>query len=423
MCGIISVLHREGEFLDETQNDIQYGLSQLRSRGYDAIGVVVCSKTRHMVCKSAIQNTEDYESAVHSILHSLPFARVAMAHTRWRTHGNNTDANAHPFSSTDDRLHIVHNGIIENHSELRRQLCSEGYKFSSQTDSEVIVALFSKFVSAGNSVYESFCEAVSLLTGSWAITAVDAQNSDTLFVANNGSPLMIGIGESSVYVSSEYQAIPPGRGSEMTIRAIPNNTVAMIQSGQVRTREGGMVPIQQFCEERCVALASTEDDEVGEEKTCEFWVHHEIHSQGLCLDRLFSMKTALCAQLPTLDAMHVLLIGCGTSLHACQFASFSFRDSRRFHSAQVVDAAAFDVSYLTDDMLCILVSQSGETKDCLDVLQAIDQDSVNRRVRVIGVINARNSQMSRKMEHTVLTYAGCEHAVASTKVFTCQVYI
>jgi len=346
---------------------------------------------------------------------------IGIGHTRWATHGGKTSANAHPHSDNLSRISLVHNGIIENYAELKTMLQKRGYKFHSQTDTEVVAVLIGSGLDAGLKMPDAFREAVSQLAGTWALVAIHTDFPNHMWITRNGSPLLLGMEDTCVMVASESIAF--GNNIEKyvvlenhdIVEIHCSNTGAITYSNNIHTYAVQTKPLAEI-----------------ETKPAEYahWMEKEIAEQSAAAIRAMNNKGRITTtgkiKLGGLENMreqlaeikHVILLGCGTSYHAGLWASDLFKKTGVFDTVSVYDGAEFGEKDVPKKgaVAAIFLSQSGETKDlhrCIEIAKS-------RGILKIGVVNVVDSMIARETDCGVYLNAGREVAVASTKSFTNQ---
>ena len=411
MCGIIGILGKS-----DVQDRIVDGLSRLEYRGYDSAGVAIMSDAKASVSK-AVGKLENLKT---ELARKPLVGRVGIGHTRWATHGAANTVNAHPHRA--EHVTVVHNGIIENHSELKSELIAQGVVFASETDTEVIAQLMNVALSAASTLDEAFSNALAKLVGSFAIAVIVDGYEDVMLVARNGSPLAIGYGDldqtsrSEMFVGSDALALAPFTENVSYLEdgdwavITPERVIVRDHSGGEVVREIQHVPIENFSVDK------------GPYK---HFMLKEIHEQpdslARCLRGLIDHNTGtLKPFLESVDfstADRIIMVACGTAYYACATAKYWFEE---FVGIPVEIDIASEFRYrkvpLAGKEIAIFVSQSGETADTLSALK-----NVKGRVQnVMAVVNVTTSSIAREADAILDIAAGPEIGVASTKAFTGQ---
>ena len=422
-CGIVAVV---GE--NDVNGFLLEGLTILRNRGYDSAGLATVSDGveadgteggQLWISKFASRDTTaDSIDLLRANSDKHIGHHTGIAHTRWATHGSKTDMNAHPHTDMKKRIALVHNGTINNSHELRRELREKhDIQFVSETDTEVISQLVGIYLDKGMNTRDAVASALARCDGSWGIACINKSNSKEIIVACNGSPMVIGLGQSKTYIASETSAF-----SKYT-----KNYIAM-KDGEI-----GVVSADGTSLDISRVMIAPENDVLLSPDPYPHFTLKECLEQPEAIARALSFGARMNGQrvvlggldkkLETLSSLHnMLLTGCGTSKNAADFAGKLMRDLDCFDTVQVMDAAEIRRSDIPKkDGGLLAVSQSGETKD---VVRAVRIGQETEGIRgVISVVNVVGSLIARSTGLGVYLNAGREHAVASTKAFTTQVTV
>ncbi|GAB7011577.1 glutamine--fructose-6-phosphate transaminase (isomerizing) [Halorubrum trueperi] len=404
MCGIIA---RVGE--DDALGEILAGLRTLEYRGYDSAGVAVRSDDGLGVCKR-----EGETDALDAALVGRDLSgSVGIGHTRWSTHGPPSDANAHPHTDADERVAVVHNGIIRNYESLRRELREEGYRFTSETDTEVVPHLVARELDAGTDAETAFRSAVDQLEGSYALAMVVADE-DAVYATRHGSPLVLGIGDDARYLASDVPAFV-----EFTDRVVyleDDDVVILDDDGhRIATIDGG--PVERETE----TVGWTAGD--ARKGVYSHFMRKEIDEQPTSLRQTIEGRIGDEAALDAFppgalaDVETVVFVACGTSYHAAMYGSVLLRRRGIFATAMRANEFAHDPTPLSDRTLVVAVTQSGETADTLASLRVANASPA----RTLAVTNVIGSSAAREADDAVFIRAGPEIGVAATKTFSSQV--
>ncbi|MEW4309439.1 glutamine--fructose-6-phosphate transaminase (isomerizing) [Rossellomorea marisflavi] len=408
MCGIVGYIGNA-----DTKEILLKGLEKLEYRGYDSAGIAVQNEEGIHVFKEK-GRIADLRAVVDSSVES----HTGIGHTRWATHGVPSHDNAHPHQSTSGRFTIVHNGVIENYSQLKREYLTE-VNFVSETDTEVIVQLIDKLVSEGNDVEEAFRQTLMLLKGSYAIALLDAENEETIFVAKNKSPLLVGLGEGFNVVASDAMAM---------IQVTDQFVELMDKEMVIVSKE--KVEIQNLIGEvmeRAPYTAEIDSSDI-EKGTYPHYMLKEIDEQPLVMRKIIQAYQNENGELhidqPIVGAMkeadRIYIVACGTSYHAGlvgkQFIEKSANIPVEVH---VASEFSYNMPLLSEKPLFIFISQSGETADSRAVLVKVKELGHQS----LTITNVAGSTLSREADHTLLLHAGPEIAVASTKAYTAQLAV
>jgi glucosamine--fructose-6-phosphate aminotransferase (isomerizing) len=416
MCGIVGYVgnHRAAEILLN-------GLKRLEYRGYDSAGIAAIHDGRLDVTKASgkVQNLADSvysEWSEERQMHS----RLGIAHTRWATHGPPTQANAHPHLDQSGRIAMVHNGIIENYAEIRRRLTAAGHEFKSDTDSEALVHLIGEYYQ--DDLLHAVCAALRQVEGTFGIAVICLDAPDRLIVARRGSPIVIGLGTDETIVASDASAIVAHTDQ---VIFLDDDDVATVTAEGVDIRNIQNVPVSR-------EISKIDWDAKAAEKSgYEHFMLKEIFEQPDALRNTIrgrldvSGGTAVLSGLSLtpremVEISRVVLMGCGTSLHAAMTGEYYFEDLADL-PADVEQAAEFryrnPIIHARD--LAIAISQSGETADTLAAVREAKQ----KGALVAGICNVVGSTIARETGLGVYLHAGPEIGVASTKAFTSQLTV
>lgn len=403
MCGIVGVINGS-----KVVNDLIGGLERLEYRGYDSAGVAIV-KDKHIHARK----TEGALNNLKDVLAENPIeGRVGIAHTRWATHGAPTAANAHPHSSS--KVTVVHNGIIENYEQLREDLEYEGFDFVSDTDSEVIPHLISMFMEESClSPQAAAMKAIKMLNGAYALGILFEGEDDFFCATRKGSPLAIGHGEEAKYVASDAMALAP-----MT------DQVSYLDDGDFAILSQHNVEIYDENERAVIreVRKSAIKADVSDKGSYNHYMLKEIHEQPEIL--LDIVETNLGAQQASKktdidfeEISALRIVACGTSFYAGHVAKYWFE---RYANLNVEIDIASEFRYrqapMPDNGAALFISQSGETADTFAALKYAKE----RNQKIISLVNVPESTIARASDQVVLTEAGPEIGVASTKAFTAQ---
>ncbi|XWV24501.1 glucosamine-fructose-6-phosphate aminotransferase [Tupanvirus deep ocean] len=419
MCGISGCIVRDNSAMVAVVG----ALNKLQNRGYDSAGICTIINNGLVIKKNISKPGENAVQNINSDPLATISTNIAVGHTRWATHGAKTIENAHPHHNDDMRFAMVHNGIIENYSELREELVENGYTFYGQTDTEVVVKYLDLLYKRGGSI----ANLDKYLKGSWAILVLDRLESNKIFFMKNGSPLILGFNNQKTKVMFVSELI----GFDTDIQ---NYFV-------IADNEYGYVDMNECC---CEIKSTKSYDSIpmtnlAAESTpapYKHWTLKEINDQPNAISALLSNRikynvnfddTETELVFPELDNIkeklveidHIIFLACGTSYHAAQVGVKFFKEFRSNVTIEVIDGADFEETDMPPNkkILLVLLSQSGETKDLYRALQIGKEHGITS----IGIINVENSLIAREVDCCLYLKAGREHAVASTKSFTNQV--
>lgn len=409
MCGIFGCILKEGNAAPL----IHQALKRLEYRGYDSVGEATIYNGKLYVKKDAGKIDD-----VHKIhdLDSLP-GSIGIGHTRWATHGAPLQVNAHPHIDCTGQIAVVHNGIIENFSELKAELESKGHAFRSKTDTEVIAHLIEEVIKSklSTSLEEAVLESIRKLEGSYAIAVISPIDPDKIICAKNESPLVIGVGSGALFCASDIPAFLP-----------LTNKVVLIEDGEVATLSPDGLVIRKIADGSLVTREPKVIDWTPEMAIKQGYPHFmikEIHEQPRCLRNTLRLQEHYLDLMATfLDrAREVFLVACGTSYHACLAASYMFSKLACLATYPVI-ASEFIEQYgksVNIDSTILAVSQSGETADTLAAVNLARQKAAT----ILGLTNVIGSTLTRISRVYICQQSGPEIGVAATKTFTSQLSV
>lgn len=412
MCGIVGYIGPE-EALPVLMN----GLKRLEYRGYDSAGVATIDGGLTIRKKAGKVTELETLIAAQSVS-----GTVGIGHTRWATHGEPNDVNAHPHTDERGEIALIHNGIIENYVTIKKTLQSEGYTFRTQTDTEVLVQLIRAFFDKGNTLEAAFRLALKAVVGTYGVAMVSTLEPNRIYAARNGSPLAIGIGDGEYILASDASAIVQ---HTRQVIYLTDGEMAILERDKYTTKTIDDVPVTKEVEE------ITFDIEELEKGGYEHFMLKEIFEQPdtirnamrgrLQLDestvRLGGLRTVVDK---LRDARRIIIVACGTSWHAALVGEYMFEQYAGIPT-EVEYASEFryrDPIIYKDDLV-IAISQSGETADTLAALR----EAKRRGATTIGIVNVVGSTIARETDAGVYAHAGPEIGVASTKAFTSQLTV
>ena len=386
------------------------GLRRLEYRGYDSSGIVV---------KNGYLNVHKKVGKVSELAKVLPNhleGKSGIAHTRWATHGSVTNENAHPHLCSNEKIALVHNGIINNATGIRNRLMSKGYQFKSDTDSEALVHMISIGIESGQTPLESVRQSLRRVTGTWGLCVL-FKDHDEIICARNGSPLIIGRGNGETFISSDPHAL-----SQHT------SNVYYLEDGDLATVTSTSVEISRLEGGVSDTTLSVIEEDWGDADIAGYphYMLKEIYEQPEAIRRCISGRLDLAngsSKLGGLNldpirlrtAPHVRLIGCGTALNACKIGQMAIESLARIPAVQHV---ASEFSYMdpviNPNAIHFAVSQSGETADTISAIKEIQL----KGGEVHGIVNVVGSSIARLCGQGVYIHSGPEQSVASTKAFT-----
>jgi glucosamine--fructose-6-phosphate aminotransferase (isomerizing) len=407
MCGITGYIGgRQAVRLSVEQ------LQRLEYRGYDSAGVACCTNGHLEVLKA-----QGKIAGLQALLdQQTPEAQVAVAHTRWATHGRPSTPNAHPHTDCQGRIAVVHNGIIENYLELRERLIAQGHQFRSETDTEVLPHLIESHYQGD--LEQAIRAALAEVRGSYAIAVVSSYDKHTLYAARKDSPLVIGLGEGENFVASD---IPAVLGQTREVIVLEDGDFAILRREGVQVTALNGTPVQR------PTLTVTWDAAAAEKGGYEHFMRKEIHEQPATIrdtmrGRVTENDTVALPELGlTAEQVQgfewIYLVACGTAYHAGLVAKQFFEKRLRIPvETDLASEFRYRSPVITDKTLVIVISQSGETADTIAAMRM----AAAQGATTLGIVNVIGSTISREAQHVLHTQAGPEICVASTKAYVSQ---
>jgi len=414
MCGIVGAVAQR----DVAQLLIE-GLKRLEYRGYDSAGMVVVDKKGHLQRLRQLGKVQALQDAQDNDPVS---GGLGIAHTRWATHGIPSEANAHPHVSSQ-RIAVVHNGIIENHESLREELKQKGYVFSSETDTETIVHLIHDCLKEVDSLIEAVRKATNYLDGAYGIAVIDATSPNSMIVARQGSPLVIGLGIGENFVASDQLALLPVTNRFLFVE---EGETAIIDRKSVQLFDPQGQPVSRKAHQSDIQIDSVDKGEF------QHFMQKEIHEQpdavANTLEGRYSAQTVLdesfgIGAADIFDQVKaVQIVACGTSYHAGLVAKYWLEEMTGLPcQVEVASEVRYRKNVVLSDTLFVTISQSGETADTLAALRETKENS--HFLSRLSICNVPGSSMVRESDLVMMTRAGAEIGVASTKAFTTQLTV
>ena len=415
MCGIVGYIGKR----NATPIIIE-GIKRLEYRGYDSSGIAIINNDMKLKVYKESGKIIELERSLPEP--SKTMGNVGIAHTRWATHGEPTQVNAHPHVSSKKKIAVVHNGIIENYQLLKKKLIDSGYQFYSETDTEVLANLIDFFVDKTDSLTAAVQEAMKLVKGTYGIAVIDENEPNQIVAARKGSPLILGIGNNEFFVCSDVSAI-----------IIHTKKVIYLKDNEVIRIDRDTFEITNIDNEVIKAKVSEVDWDVSAIDKGEFdhFMLKEIFEQPTTVQNAFRGRIVDKLSTVRLGGINMLgeelrrikkiqIIACGTSWHAGLIGK---------HLIEKLARVPVEVEYASEyryrnpiipvDTLVFVISQSGETADTLAALR----EAQARGARVLGITNTVGSTIARESDGGIYIHAGAEIGVASTKAFTSQVTI
>ena len=409
MCGIIAAASSRnvGKLLVQ-------GLHRMEYRGYDSAGIALYQEDRvaHLRTLGKVKLLEE------KMIQEKPRSKLGIAHTRWATHGEPSEINAHPHKSAE-RIYIVHNGIIENHVELKKELEGKGYAFTSQTDSELIAHLIDFYIDTSDSVLDAVFEAKARLEGAYAIAVLDHQNPESIIIARQKSPLLIGLGTDENLAASDPLAI-----SQLTNEFIflEDGDVAQFSSNSYAIYDNEKLAVEREVTRLDISSQATSKGDFRHFMEKEIYEQPEAVLNTIdgrigaedVLDNIFGLNSNEIFS----KVERIQIAACGTSLHAGRVAA-SWLSAIAELPCQIDYASEYRYRnpHVDENSLFITISQSGETADTLAALSYAKEKDY---LATVGICNVPTSTLARESDFVLFTNAGPEIGVASTKAFTTQ---
>ncbi|MDD5129774.1 MAG: glutamine--fructose-6-phosphate transaminase (isomerizing) [Candidatus Omnitrophica bacterium] len=411
MCGIVGYIGER-----EAQPVLLSGLKRLEYRGYDSSGIALILPHKKNI---GIRKAPGKISVLERLVKNKPLSgAVGIAHTRWATHGAPTQANAHPHSDCAGQIAVVHNGIIENYETLKMQLMKEGHVFHSQTDTEVIVHLIEKFYK-GIPLEEAVSSALKLLTGSFAIGVIAANEPNKLVGARLGSPLIIGVGKGENFLASDVPAV---LGFTKEVVFLDENELVVLDKDNFKISDlDGKTRFK-------TTTHINWDIDQAEKAGFDHFMLKEINEQPRILENLINSRLQrktgkICFQEQNIpeaalkEIKNIFIVACGTAYHAGMVAKYALESLCQVPT-QIDVSSEFRYRDLLigPETLVVAISQSGETADTLAGIR----EAKRRNCSVISICNVLGSTLTRESDGVIYIHAGPEIGVASTKAYTAQ---
>lgn len=411
MCGIVGGVSERG-----IQDILLEGLRRLEYRGYDSSGIAVLGQTGEIHLRRRVGKVAKLSES----LKQEPLSgQTGIAHTRWATHGAPNEINAHPHLSTD-KVAVVHNGIIENHDQLREELLKAGFHFESETDTEVIAHQIAFYLADGRDLLNAVLNTVGKLQGAFAIAAIASSDPRRVVACRQGSPLVVGFGIGEHFVASDVQALIP---VTQRFAFLENGDTVDVRRDSVVIYGSEGVPVK-----REIRTSSISREATGRGHYRHF-MQKEIFEQpralGETLEGRLTPSHSISSRILGVQADQILskvkavqIVACGTSFHAGLVARYWMEELAGIPcQVEVASEFRYRKKAVIEDSLLITLSQSGETADTLAAVQASREESYLGR---LAICNVAESTLVRESELVLLTHAGPEIGVASTKAFTTQ---
>src|SRR6185436_384376 len=414
MCGIVGYTGPR-----EAYPIIIKGLKRLEYRGYDSTGVALQNGAGVKVYKKKGKVAELEDAIVGKDLH----AHVGIGHTRWATHGEPSDLNAHPHRSAGGKLAMIHNGIIENYAQLKTELINKGYTFKSETDTEVLLNFIEEIKKNNNcDLEEAVRVALKRVTGAYVILLLNSDDPDTIIAARKGSPLVIGIGKGEHFLGSDAS---PMLEYTKEVVYVNDYELAIVKPDELILKNLGNEKITPYVQKLDIELAAIEKGgythfmlkEIFEQPQT---IHDCLRGRLDAEEGTITMSGIQQYAEEIMTANRIVMVACGTSWHAGLVAEYIFEELCRIN-VEVEYASEFRYRnpVINKGDVIIAISQSGETADTLVAIE----NAKEKGAIILGVVNVAGSSIARASNGGAYTHAGPEIGVASTKAFTAQLAI
>ncbi|MGX7132444.1 glutamine--fructose-6-phosphate transaminase (isomerizing) [Enterococcus songbeiensis] len=408
MCGIVGIVGK-----NHAEKVILNGLERLEYRGYDSAGLFVADQKQQHLIKAQGRIKKLEEKITPDIT-----GTIGIGHTRWATHGKPSEANAHPHTSTSQRLVLVHNGVIENFEDLH-QTYLKNDSFIGQTDTEIVVHLIEKLLTPDITVKEAFKKALTLIHGSYAFALVDKQDPETIYVAKNKSPLLLGLGDGFNVICSDALAMLDQTNQFVELE---DGELVVVQATSIAIEDQNGTPVQRASYEADFDLTDIEKGPYP------YYMLKEIDEQPAVMRRLVQYYADEAGQ-GTIDSSliqvisgsdRIYIVACGTSSHAGWAAKKLIETLTQLPvEVHLSSEFGYNMPLLSEKPFFIYLTQSGETADSRQVLVKTNQLGYPS----LTITNVAGSTLSREANYTLLLHAGPEIAVASTKAYTAQIAV
>ena len=408
MCGIVGYVGTQN-----ASDVLLAGLKKLEYRGYDSCGIATLNNGSLNIIKTT--------SRIDGLIvesKNLDNANIGIGHTRWATHGGVTEKNAHPHVSNDKKIVLVHNGIIENYITLREMLKNKGYKFYSETDTEVIPNLISMYYKGD--ILKAVKQATDMLVGSFALGVICTDEPNKIVATKRNSPLVVGIGDKENFIASDFSAILKYTNS---ISILENGEFAVIEENSVRFFDNNLSP-----RGNDIKIIETQDED-SEKNGYEHFMLKEINENTITvkktLDEYINQDNSLNINLKLTNKdlkniKHIHIVACGTAMHAGLNGKNIIEALTRIPvNVEVASEFRYKNPILDKDDLAIFISQSGETADTIAGVELVKE----RGIKHLSIVNVKESTIDRMSDNVLYTKAGPEIAVASTKAYIAQVVL
>lgn len=397
MCGIVGYTGKQ-----QATPILLHGLEKLEYRGYDSAGIAVQTHGIHIVkTKGRLQNLLPFTSGLTG--------NCGVGHTRWATHGEPSQINAHPHQSSDGKVALVHNGILENYAELKAELLSLGYTFRSQTDTEVIANFLARRLALGETPLIALRQFAERARGTYAVAVLFEGYSDEIYAARKDSPLIVGVGEGETYLASDVSAL---LAFTRKVYYVDDGETVRLTRARVEFFNEVGDPVLK------TPTKITWSAEGTEKGGYPHFMLKEIHEQPQAVrNTLRSFERVGLTQTELREIEELYIVACGSAYHAGVAAAYAIEGLAKLPvRVELASEFRYKNPLLTEKTLVVIVSQSGETADSLAALR----EAKGRGVKTLAVVNVRGSAIAREADLVFYTVAGPEIAVATTKAYSTQ---
>lgn len=397
MCGIVGYTGKR-----QATPILLHGLEKLEYRGYDSAGIAVQTHGIHIVkTKGRLQNLLPFTSGLTG--------NCGVGHTRWATHGEPSQINAHPHQSSDGKVALVHNGILENYAELKAELLSLGYTFRSQTDTEVIANFLARRLALGETPLIALRQFVERARGTYAVAVLFEGYTDEIYAARKDSPLIVGVGEGETYLASDVSAL---LAFTRKVYYVDDGETVRLTRARVEFFNEVGDPVRKTPTEITWSAEGTEKGGYPH------FMLKEIHEQPQAVrNTLRSFERVGLTQTELREIEGLYIVACGSAYHAGVAAAYAIEGLAKLPvRVELASEFRYKNPLLTEKTLVVIVSQSGETADSLAALR----EAKGRGVKTLAVVNVRGSAIAREADLVFYTVAGPEIAVATTKAYSTQ---
>lgn len=397
MCGIVGYTGKR-----QATPILLHGLEKLEYRGYDSAGIAVQTHGIHIVkTKGRLQNLLPFTSGLTG--------NCGVGHTRWATHGEPSQINAHPHQSSDGKVALVHNGILENYAELKAELLSLGYTFRSQTDTEVIANFLARRLALGETPLIALRQFAERARGTYAVAVLFEGYTDEIYAARKDSPLIVGVGEGETYLASDVSAL---LAFTRKVYYVDDGETVRLTRARVEFFNEVGDPVRKTPTEITWSAEGTEKGGYPH------FMLKEIHEQPQAVrNTLRSFERVGLTQTELREIEELYIVACGSAYHAGVAAAYAIEGLAKLPvRVELASEFRYKNPLLTEKTLVVIVSQSGETADSLAALR----EAKGRGVKTLAVVNVRGSAIAREADLVFYTVAGPEIAVATTKAYSTQ---